>query len=81
MSTKATRAPRQKKTPRARAQEQLDVATRHVSRLEKKAEALRIELAGIDRELRDADARRVYLSGHPDLGDPDQMTIPIGGES
>lgn len=71
---------RQTKTPRVRAQEQLDVATRHVSRLEVKAERLRIDLAGVDRELRDAEARRLYLSKHPDLGDPDQMTIDGGPE-
>jgi hypothetical protein len=62
-------ATRQTRTPRERAQSQLDVATRLVSRLEKKANVLRIEAAAIDRELRDAEARRLYLSKHPDLGD------------
>lgn len=79
MSTK--RAPRQTKTPRQRAQEALDVATRHVSRLEVKKANLQIELAEIAKEYAAAEARRLYLSKHPDLGDPDQLTIEDGVES
>lgn len=69
---------RQTKSPRQRAQEQLDVATRLVSRLETKKAQLQIELAGIEKEYAAAEARRLYLSQHPDLGDPDQMTIDGG---
>lgn len=74
-----TTTTRQSKTPRQRAQEALGIATRLVSRLEKKGETLRIELAGVARELRDAETRRLYLAKHPDLGDPAQTSTPVDG--
>lgn len=80
MTKQLVRAPRQSKSHRQRAQEALDVATRQVIRLEKKATDLRTELAGVDRELRDAEARRLYLSQSPDLDDPHQLTIAEAGD-
>lgn len=61
---------RQPKTPHQRAQEALDVANRHVVRLDKKIDALRIQLAGVEREHRDTITRRDYLDQHPDLAKP-----------
>jgi hypothetical protein len=58
---------RQKKTPRQRAEEALGVANRRVIALDKKVDALRIELAQTEREHRDAITRRDYLAQHPDL--------------
>lgn len=70
-----TKAPRQSKTPRQRAQEALDVEERRVARLTEKADGLKQDLAEVALELGQATARRDFLAGHPDLGDPAQLTI------
>lgn len=58
---------RQQKTPRQRAQEQLEVAERLVARLTDKRATLRAEFAAIDAEHAAAVARRDHLKQHPDL--------------
>lgn len=61
---------RQPKTPKQRAQEQLDVANRLVIRLDKKVDRLRGELVVLERERDAAIARRDHLRIHPDLATP-----------
>lgn len=58
---------RQTKTPRQRAEEALALANRQVIRLDRKVDALRIELAELEREQAAAIARRDHLAKHPDL--------------
>jgi hypothetical protein len=58
---------RQQKTPRQRAQEQLDVANRAVVRLDKKVDQLKTDLTAVEREHKAAIARRDHLAQHPDL--------------
>lgn len=65
----SSRNPRQRKTPRQRAQEQLDATNRLVVRLDRKVDALKADLAILEREHREAVARQQYLRQHPDLSD------------
>lgn len=58
---------RQAKTPRQRAQEQLDVEERRVTKLTKKRNQLATEQAAVQAELEEATRRRDYLKQHPDL--------------
>jgi len=58
---------RQQKTPRQRAQEQLDVEERRVKKLAAKRSHLQGELNKAVAELEDATRRRDYLKKHPDL--------------
>lgn len=58
---------RQSKTPRQRAQEQLDVAERVVKKLGVRRAHLQGELNRAVTELEAATARRDYLKKHPDL--------------
>lgn len=58
---------RQQKTPRQRAQEQLDLATRVADRLTRQAKKARTELDRLNRERDAAVVRRDYLAQHPDL--------------
>jgi len=70
---------RQAKTPRQRAQEQLDVANRHVQRLTKRKVELQTALDDVTREHDAACVRRDYLKKHPDLATPgDTATIGAG---
>lgn len=78
--TKATPKTRQTKTPRQRAEEALGVARRAVERLSDKYDALLVEVDQVADELKQAVRRRDYLAAHPDLGDPQQLEIPVGGE-
>lgn len=75
MSRARTKAPRQVKTHRQRAQEALDVATRAVARLSTQQERLEAELQGVSEQLATAVRRRDFLAQSPDLSDPDQLTI------
>jgi hypothetical protein len=61
---------RQTKTPRQRAAEALASANRTVVRLDRKLDALKVELATVEREHTDALRRRDYLASNPDLYDP-----------
>lgn len=58
---------RQNKTPAQRAQDAYDIAKRVAERLDKKARKARSALADLDREHREAAARRDFLAQHPDL--------------
>lgn len=60
---------RNTKTPARRAQEALDLASRHVARLTAKWERLAAEAADVEIELTAAKVRRDYLAQHPDLDD------------
>lgn len=68
---------RQKKTPRQRAEEQLAVADRKVTRLRKERDKHQGELNRIVSELEAETARRDYLAQHPDLKQP-STTNPTG---
>jgi hypothetical protein len=70
---------RQQKTPQQRAEEQLGVADRLVSKLTKKAKTLRGELDDVEREQRAAVARRNYLKQHPDLQPQATTSTQPGG--
>lgn len=59
--------PRQTKTPRQRAEEALAAADRKVTKLRKQSDQLRVDLSKVDAELRDANALRDFLAGHPAL--------------
>lgn len=59
--------PRQAKTPRQRAEEQLAVAERAVARWAEKRDRAQEEYEAAEREHAAAVARRDYLKQHPDL--------------
>ena len=65
---------RNTKTPARRAQEALDLASRHVARLTAKWERLVAEAADVEIELTAAKVRRDYLAQHPDLDQGEQVT-------
>lgn len=58
---------RQAKTPKQRAQEQLDTARRIEKRLAKRRDVLRSDLTDVTAEHDAAVARVEYLAKHPDL--------------
>lgn len=65
---------RQHKTPKQRAQEQLDTARRIEKRLARRRDTLRSELADITTEHDAAAARVEFLAKHPDLAHPGTST-------
>lgn len=65
---------RQTKTPKQRAQEQLDTARRIEKRLARRRDTLRSELADITTEHDAAAARVEFLAKHPDLHLHQQQT-------
>jgi phage shock protein A len=58
---------RQTKTPRQRAEEALASINRTVIRLDRKLDALKADLATVEREHTAAVARQAYARTHPDL--------------
>lgn len=60
---------RQSKTPRQRAEEQLAVAERAVTRWAEKRDRAQTEYENAEAEHAAAVRRRDYLAAHPDLGD------------
>lgn len=73
-----SKTPRQKKTPRQRAEEALAVAERKVKRLLVEQSKLRVALATVESDLAAETARRDYLKKHPDLGQQGPSTTPPG---
>jgi cell division protein FtsB len=71
---------RQSKTPRQRAQEQLDVEERRVTKLTKKRNDLATEQAGVQAELAQAIARRDHLKSHPDLSNNQARPTSTGDQ-
>jgi len=69
---------RQTKTPQQRAQEQLEVAERAVSRLTEKWTAAENDARRLKVELEQASRRRDYLAQHPDLPTANRK-LPTGG--
>lgn len=67
--------PRQRKTPRQRAEETLGVAQRRVTTLDKQAKRLQDELEAVEHELADAKARLDYAKKDPAL------TTPASGQT
>lgn len=65
---------RQHKTPRQRAQEQLDVEERRVKKLAARRAHLQGDLNRAVAELEDATTRRDYLKKHPDLANTQPRT-------
>lgn len=63
----STHTPRQRKTPRQRAEENLGLAKRRRDRLHQEAQRRRKDLEELDRELRDAEARLDYAKKDPAL--------------
>ena len=71
---------RHRKTPQQRAQEALGVATRAVERLATTQERLEAELQAVSADLSVAVRRRDFLAQHPDLVDPGQPELDMGGD-
>ena len=69
---------RQKKTPRQRAQEQLDAAKRAAEKLVRQRNAAQAEHERLSHEVAAAIARRDYLAQHPDLTHPTSTTDQAG---
>lgn len=61
---------RQTKTPAQRAQEALDLERRKRTRLRKKVDTMRAELALLETELETTEKRVEYLANNPDLPTP-----------
>ena len=73
---------RKQKTPRQRAEEALAVEERRVKKLDAKAKALRADLQAVEREHRQAIARRDYLRTNPDLQpQPGTTRTPTTGDN
>jgi hypothetical protein len=68
----AAPATRKQRTPRERAQDDLDIEVRKVEALVTRRDRLKAELGPVEEELESAVRRRDFLAGHPDLqGPPD----------
>jgi hypothetical protein len=76
-----TKAPRQRKTDRQRAEEALGVAQRKRDRLHKQARARRKELEAIDKELREAEQRLEYAKRDPALTQTPSTTSNQSGDT
>lgn len=73
-----TRAPRQNKTPRQRAEEALGVAERRLAKAIKKRDAAKAAVSVAEREVTAAESRLRYVQADPALPQTGQDPDPEG---